>query len=87
MSNTSLHHFKTVGDVVRALEPSNPVYCLRPDALTQSARYFLDSFPGRVMYAVKCNPHPTVLRALHKAGIRHFDTASLAEIALIREMF
>jgi len=80
-------HFKTVRDVVCALEPSYPVYCLRPDALTKSARYFLDAFPGRVLYAVKCNPHPTVLKALHKAGIRHFDTASLAEIALIREMF
>ena len=39
------------------------------------------------MYAVKCNPHPAVLRALHEAGIRHFDTASLTEIAQIRDLF
>jgi ornithine decarboxylase len=39
------------------------------------------------MYAVKCNPHLVVLQALFDAGIRHFDTASLAEIALIREHF
>jgi ornithine decarboxylase len=79
--------YETVRDVVRALDPSYPVYCVRPDALMKSAHFFLDAFPGRVMYAVKCNPHPIVLRALHKAGIRHFDTASLAEVALIREMF
>ena len=41
--------------------------------------------PGVVM--VKCNPHLTVLQALYDAGIRHFDTASLAEIALVREHF
>ncbi len=37
------------------------------------------------MFAVKCNPHLVVLQALYDAGIRHFDTASLAEIALVRE--
>ena len=37
------------------------------------------------MYAVKCNPHLVVLQTLYDAGIRHFDTASLAEIALVRE--
>ena len=46
-----------------------------------------DQFPGRVLYAVKCNPHPHLLRALYDAGIRHFDTASLPEIAEVREMF
>ncbi len=40
-----------------------------------------------MLYAVKCNPHPEVLRALHKGGIRHFDTASLPEIAQVRESF
>ena len=48
-------------------------------------RSFLELFPGRVLYAVKCNPHPSVLSALYDAGIRHFDTASLPEIALVRE--
>ena len=51
------------------------------------AALFLELFPGRVLYAVKCNPHPRVLRALYDAGIRHFDTASLPEIALVREGF
>jgi ornithine decarboxylase len=73
--------------MVAALEPSYPVYCLRPDRLGDSAERFLTQFPGRVLYAVKCNPHPRVLKTLYDAGIRHFDTASLPEIAQIRELF
>ena len=78
-------NFATVEDVVEELKPGYPVYCLRPAELKRQANYFLDAFPGRVMYAVKCNPHLAVLQALYEAGIRHFDTASLAEIALVRE--
>ena len=82
-----LPNFATVEDVIAELEPGYPVYCLRPAELKRQAEFFLDAFPGRVMYAVKCNPHLTVLKALYDAGIRHFDTASLAEIALVREHF
>jgi ornithine decarboxylase len=79
--------FDDVRSMVAALQPSYPVYCLRPHVLRQSTQAFLERFPGRVLYAVKCNPHPSVLRALYEAGIRHFDTASLPEIALVRENF
>ena len=34
---------------------------------------------------MKCNPHPAVLHHLFEAGVRHFDTASLGEIAAVRE--
>ena len=80
-----LPHFSSVEEVVDELKPGYPVYCLRPGELQRQAGFFLDTFPGRVMYAVKCNPHLAVLQALYDAGIRHFDTASLAEIALVRE--
>ncbi|NIP88935.1 MAG: type III PLP-dependent enzyme [Gammaproteobacteria bacterium] len=73
--------------VAEALTPSYPVYCLAPRVLEASARRFLEDFPGRVLYAVKCNPHPRVLQALYDAGIHHFDTASLPEIAQVREAF
>ena len=45
------------------------------------------SFAGSTLYAVKCNPEPRVLRALWTGGVRHFDCASPAEIALVRQMF
>lgn len=73
--------------VAAALLPSYPVYCLAPRVIEARVREFLDGFPGRVLYAVKCNPHPRVLDALYTAGIRHFDAASLAEVAMVRERF
>lgn len=79
--------FKDVPSVVEAMEPGYPVYCLRPEVLAENARRFISMFPGTVLYAVKCNPHPMVLDVLYKAGIRHFDTASLPEIAQICETY
>jgi ornithine decarboxylase len=73
--------------MIAALKPGYPVYCVRDRAVKAAARQFLDTFPGRVLYAVKCNPNPLILKALYEAGIRHFDTASLAEIAQVRELF
>jgi len=84
-ARNQIPRFATVEEVIDELKPGYPVYCLRPEELKRQASYFLDNFPGRVMYAVKCNPHLVVLQALYQAGIRHFDTASLAEIALVRE--
>ncbi|MCP4333289.1 MAG: type III PLP-dependent enzyme [Gammaproteobacteria bacterium] len=84
-AKSKIRGFATVEDVIKELKPGYPVYCLRPAELKRQAQFFLDSFPGRVMYAVKCNPHLVVLKALYEAGIRHFDTASLEEIALVRE--
>jgi ornithine decarboxylase len=79
--------FTDVAAVARALRPSYPVYCVRPDVLAAGARRFISQFPGTVLYAVKCNPHPLVLGALYKGGIRHFDTASLTEIAQVSDSF
>ncbi len=80
-------HFASVQSVIETIEPGYPVYCLRPAELRRCAKLFLDNFPGRVLYAVKCNPHLDVLKALYGAGIRHFDTASLVEVATVRENF
>ena len=79
--------FDDVVSVVRALRPSYPVYCLRPELMAETARRFISMFPGTVLYAVKCNPHPAVLEALYRGGVRHFDTASLPEIAQICETY
>lgn len=72
--------------MVSVLRPGNSVYCVKPAALKDAARRFLDGFPGRTLYAVKCNPHPVVLQALYAAGILHFDGASIPEIAAVREL-
>lgn len=79
--------FSSVAEVIERLNPSYPVFMVFPEILKDRARAFLAGFPGTVLYAVKCNPDPHVLRSLYEAGIRHFDTASLPEIAKINELF
>jgi ornithine decarboxylase len=76
-----------VDDLVRLGRPEEPMHCLRPATLAATARAFIAAFPGEVLYAVKCNPEPAVLRALWAGGVRHFDCASPAEVALVRQMF
>jgi ornithine decarboxylase len=63
------------------------MHCLRPATVRDTARAFIDAFPGDVLYAVKCNPDPAMLRALANGGIRHFDCASIQEVRLVRSMF
>ncbi len=77
----------TVADLVAALRPEEPLHCLRPETLRATAETFVQAFPGDVLYAVKCNPDPAVLRALWAGGVRHFDCASPAEVSLVRAMF
>src|SRR5271166_1635262 len=72
--------------VVAAARPTDPLLCLRPVAIAAAARRFIGSFPGDVLYAVKCNPEPRVLRALWAGGVKHFDCASLAEVALVHKL-
>ena len=77
----------SVDALVAELRPEEPLHCLRPATLAATARTFIAAFPGDVLYAVKCNPDPAVLRALWAGGVRHVDCASPAEIALVRTMF
>jgi ornithine decarboxylase len=78
--------FPSVDAVVARARPTDPLLCLRPAAIAGAAWRFVDCFPGDVLYAVKCNPEPRVLRALRAGGIRHFDCASLVEAALVRKL-
>ncbi len=84
MTNPS---FASVREMLASLRPSYPIMCFWPERIAMTARRFLAGFPGKVLYAVKCNPHGIVLDAIYGAGIRDFDTASLNEIALVDERF
>jgi ornithine decarboxylase len=79
-----LHVFKDAAAVVRATAPDQPVILNRPHAAARAARYFLEKFPGRTLYAVKANPSPDLLRVLWDAGVTHYDVASIAEVRLVR---
>jgi ornithine decarboxylase len=78
--------FASIDAVVADTRPADPLLCLRPATIAGAARRFVELFPGDVLYAVKCNPEPRVLRALWAGGVRHFDCASLSEVALIRKL-
>ncbi|MEQ8250585.1 MAG: type III PLP-dependent enzyme [Oceanibaculum nanhaiense] len=76
----------TVDDVIAAARPEEPVLCLRPGLMEETARTFVSLFPGRVFYAVKCNPDVQVLAALAAGGVANFDVASLTEIETVRRL-
>jgi ornithine decarboxylase len=76
-----------VADVVKSLRPEVPLHCLRPRVITTTTASFVGAFPGDVLYAVKCNPEPAVLRAVWAGGVRHFDCASISEVTLVRRLF
>ncbi len=78
---------RSVDALVAEERPEEPIHCIRPATLAATARDFVAAFPGDVLYAVKCNPDPSVLRALWAGGVRHFDCASPSEILLVRQMF
>ena len=71
--------------VVRDFRPDEPVTLLRPHAATRAARFFVEKFPGRSLYAVKANPSPALLETLWAAGITHYDVASLGEVRLVNK--
>lgn len=80
---SALPKFASAQDLVERMKPSEPVYCFRPHVIRHAAKWFVSAFPGQVMYAVKTNPEPLALKTIFKAGVRHFDVASLAEIELV----
>lgn len=64
--------------------PVDPVTLVRPHAAARAARFFVEKFLGRSMYAVKANPSAALLQILWDNGITHYDTASIAEVRLVK---
>jgi ornithine decarboxylase len=63
--------------------PVQPVTLIRPHAARRAARFFVERFPGRSLYAVKANPSPELLRILWSEGVTYYDVASIAEVRLV----
>jgi ornithine decarboxylase len=66
------------------LAPDEPVILNRPHAAARAARFFVEKFRGKSLYAVKANPSPDLLRTLWDNGITHYDVASIGEVRLAR---
>ena len=80
-----MQKFKSVEQLVNQLKPDKPVYCIRKKSILSASNYFQKKFPGRILYAVKTNPHPEVIKTLIKSGIEQFDIASIEEIKAVRK--
>ncbi|MDQ2762151.1 MAG: type III PLP-dependent enzyme [Pseudomonadota bacterium] len=75
----------TAADIAKS-RPVQPVTLIRPHAAARAARFFVEKFPGRSLYAVKANPSPDLIQVLWDSGITHYDVASIAEVRLVARL-
>ena len=80
-----MQKFKSVEELVNQLKPHKPVYCIRKNSILSASKFFQKNFPGKILYAVKTNPHPEVIKTLIKSGIDQFDVASIEEIKVVKK--
>jgi len=80
-----MQKFKSVEELVKQLRPDKPVYCIRKNSILSASKFFQKKFPGKILYAVKTNPHSEVIKTLIKSGIDQFDVASIEEIKSVRK--
>ena len=87
MRPAELPRFANIPAIIAEMNPGLPLYVIHPEKFATAAKRFLDSFPGDTLFALKANPHPYILDQVWASGIRHFDTASLPEIELVKGRF
>ncbi len=79
-----MQKFKSVEELINQLKPEKPVYCIRKNSIQSAVKYFIDNFPGKILYAVKTNPNPAVIEKIIDSGVKQFDVASIEEIKAIK---
>ena len=52
--------FKSVEELINQLKPTKPVYCIRKQSIIIASKFFQKNFPGKILYAVKTNPHSEI---------------------------
>jgi len=82
-----MQKFSSVDELVRNIQPVDPVYCIRPNSIKTACSWFKKNFPGKILYAVKTNPHEKILKYIVESGIEKFDVASINEIKLIKKIY
>ena len=80
-----MQKFKSVENLISQLKPEKPVYCIRRHSVTTASKFFQKNFPGKILYAVKTNPHSVIIQTLIDSGINQFDVASIEEIKQIKK--
>jgi diaminopimelate decarboxylase/aspartate kinase len=87
-STTTVPWWERKRDRLLALATENPsAYVYDLDSVTKAAEDLLAlENVDRVLYAVKANPHPAILRTLHDAGVA-FECVSPGELTAVLELF
>ena len=80
-----MQKFKSVEKLVNQLRPDKPIYCIRKNSILSASNFFQKKFPGKILFAVKTNPHSEVIKTLIKSGIDQFDVASIEEIKVVKK--
>ena len=81
-----MQKFKNVDELISQLKPEKPVYCIRKKSIHIASKTFQNKFPGKILYAVKTNPHLEVLKTIVESGVIDFDVASIKEIEAIKKI-
>ena len=81
-----MRKFNNVNELVNTLRPEYPVYCVRLQSIKTSVEFFKKNFFGRILYAVKTNPHEKILKSIVDNGIKNFDVASINEVKLVKKI-
>ncbi|MGJ8562458.1 MAG: type III PLP-dependent enzyme [Alphaproteobacteria bacterium] len=76
--------YNTASDAVADYQGDDQIYALYPRKIERAARLFVNGFPGHVLYAVKSNPHASLIQILWNEGVTRFDVASIREVDLVR---
>ena len=82
-----MQKFNSVDELVNTIRPVDPIYCIRPNSIKSACGWFKNSFPGKILYAVKTNPIQKIIKYIGESGIDRFDVASINEIKLIKKIF
>ena len=67
--------FRSVEELINQLKPTKPVYCIRKQSIVIASKFFQKNFLGKVLYAVKTNPHIEVLKTIRTTGLPLEDVA------------
>ena len=63
-------NLKQLMSLISQLKPERPVYCIRKNSIHIASKTFQNKFPGKILYAVKTNPHPLVLKTIVESGLK-----------------
>jgi len=81
-----MRKYQSSQSVASDLLPDGPLHIYRPKAVATAVNFFKENFRGKVLYAVKTNPEPFVLKQINELGVNSFDVASLQEIQTVSSL-